>query len=83
MANCNKLLHLMLCYFYCSLAAACAETMWSVKQESSSIEHLNSQKDAVLCPRVLRVRSSEEALQVWSREHKSVLCLLGIEKQPL
>ncbi len=34
----NKLSHVfvMLCYMYCTLAAAYAETMWSVKQERST-----------------------------------------------
>ncbi len=69
----------MLCYIYCSLAAAYAETMQSVKQERSS-----SQFSSV---RSVSSRPSEFILQeAWQdrspREHKSVLCVLGIEKQP-
>ncbi len=72
----------MLCYMYCSLATAYAETMRSVKQERSSL-HLNSHKDAFCVLASFRVRSSKEAWQYQSpREHKSVLCVLGIEKQP-
>ncbi len=48
----NKLWHLfvMLCYIYCSLATAYAETMRSVKQECSTSQF---SQGCVLCPRVL------------------------------
>ncbi len=42
----------MLCYIYCSLATADAETMRSVKQEERR-QHLNYHKDAVLRSRVI------------------------------
>ncbi len=53
-------------------------------QLSKNAVHLNSDKD-VFCVLVsFRVRSSKEALQDRSpREHKSVLCVLRIEKQPM
>ncbi len=45
--------------------------------------HLNSHKDAFYVLASFRVHSSKEALLDWSpRVHKSVLCVLGIEKQP-
>ncbi len=40
----------MLCYIYCSLAAAYAETMRSVKQERSTFQF---SEVCVLCPRIL------------------------------
>ncbi len=51
-------------------------------QLSKNALHLNSHKDTFCVLASFRVRSSKEALQDWSpREHKSVLCILGIEKQ--
>ncbi len=59
----------MLCYIYCSFAAAYAKTMWSVKQERCVLASF-------------RVHSSKEAWQDRSpREQKSILCVLGVEKQ--
>ncbi len=67
----------MLCYIYCSLAAAYAESMLS-----KNAAHLNSHKDAFCVLASFRVRSSKEAWQDRSpRERKSVFCVLGIEKQ--
>ncbi len=66
----------MLCYIYCSLATAYAETIQSVKQERSTSQF------CVLAS--FRVCSSKEAWQDQSpRERKSVLCVIGIEKQPM
>ncbi len=70
----SKLCHLfvMLCYIYCSLATAYAETMRG--QLSKNAVHLNSHKDAFCVLASFRVLSSKEALLDWSpREHKSVL----------
>ncbi len=69
----------MLCYIYCSFAVAYAKTLWSVKQERSTSQ---SSQVCVLRSVSFRVHSSKEAWQDRSpREHKSILCVLGIEKQ--
>ncbi len=53
-------------------------------QFSKNAVHLNSHKCAFCVLVSFRVRSSKEAWQDQSpREHKSVLCVLGIEKQPM
>ncbi len=50
---------------------------------SKNAVHLNSHKDAFCVLAFFRVFSSKEALLDWSpREHMSVRCVLGIEKQP-
>ncbi len=63
----------MLCYIYCSLAAAYAKTMWSVKQErSTSIitsVRLSSRPSEFILPRKLGKTGLHENTS------------LGIEKQ--
>ncbi len=66
---------------YCSLAAAYAEIMRSVKQERSRL-HLNSHKCAFCILESFQVCSSKDTRQDRSpREHKSVLVVVGIEKE--
>ncbi len=53
-------------------------------QLSKNAVHLNSHKDVFCVLASFRVHSSNEAWQDQSpREYKSVLCVLGIEKQPM
>ncbi len=53
--------------------------MWSVKQERSTSQ---SSQVCVLCPRVLPSSFFQGSLARRSpREHKSILCVLGVEKQ--
>ncbi len=76
---------LCLCVIYCVLCAAdslfisCCVCQLSIK----NAVHLNSHKDAFRVLTSFRVHSFKEALNNWSpQEHKSVLCVLGIEKKP-
>ncbi len=70
----------MLCYMYCSLATAYAETMRSVKQEERSTSQFS--QGCVLCSRVLLSSFFQGSLDWSPRKHKSILCNLQNEKQP-